>query len=567
MKVSTLIAAGLLALVVAGGVWLGLGLGGSDLLIVGPEQLEFSTLQIGERERKIVLVTNPSDQPIEVAAVQVAAPYRASRSRLEVGPGQTKEVLVTFEPDRSGRFASQLTLESLAFRGGEKQIPLQGAALTPAAIRVEPHFVDFGKVGVGTSVRARIGIANDGESELIVTGLSGGKPFRPEATALRVGAGSAESIEIVFTPEKERKFQKSLSIRSNDPVRERVILALQGSGVAEVPQPAISVAPDSLDFATAAECSGGKKWISIENHGSDPLDIANLSFAAPFSGPSRSRSLEPGERFNIPVFYAPSEIGRHEGELSIFSNDPEAGVFSVPLRGAGSACVASAEDLARPLVSDDGAPGSASSWLVAEDGSAAGARSGAQAGPRADGAALDPTAAADAAAAEAEADDPAATDDSPDAPASPSFVEGPGNSIRVGSYRSEISNYHVGSIEYNSASGQLAINELRLPYIDAALGEFFQFEEVSIRTRIDALGEAEMVVPITMFDPWGNETRAELRLTTGTATAILNGKVVSVTGSPLDSRGIVRFRGIMRFDDGPFAGQQMSGSFDINTQG
>ena len=214
-------------------------------------------------------------------------------------------------------------------------------------IRVEPTKVDFGKVRIGSSVSAKIKVANAGTAELRGTTVpinNARFSVEPEGDfTLDPGPGTKE-LTVKFSPSRPGDQTGVLPIASNDPSNPTVIVHLRGSGVGF---PRIVVEPTKLDFGKVTVGSPSDLPLTVRNTGSVPLDVTNLlidnaeSFRVlehrgPLGlGPARGDRLNPNAQLKLVVRFTPMATGVQAGVLTITSNDPDNPTASVQLIGRG----------------------------------------------------------------------------------------------------------------------------------------------------------------------------------------------------------------------------------------
>ena len=103
--------------------------------------------------------------------------------------------------------------------------------------------------------------------------------------------------------------------------------------------------------------------------------------------------------------------------------------------------------------------------------------------------------------------------------------------------------------------------------MDAALGQFFEFDPTVAIGRFDALGEAEVVVPVTMYNNLGHPVEMTITLTTNTSTAVMGGDQIALTGRPLGADGRAELVGVLEFpDSSAFSGDVMRMTLDVHLE-
>lgn len=107
----------------------------------------------------------------------------------------------------------------------------------------------------------------------------------------------------------------------------------------------ISVSPSIVDFGTRiAPGDTATANVTIKNTGSTTLDVTDISIGGPnassyiiVDGVEPVR-LEPGESQRVQVEFAPTSDGTKQATLTVASNDTDAPVVTVALRGSSQGC-------------------------------------------------------------------------------------------------------------------------------------------------------------------------------------------------------------------------------------
>jgi hypothetical protein len=495
-----------------------------EALVVSPERLLFGEIAAGDSVRRVLVVTNSSDQTLAVQRMEAQAPFILSGGALSLGPGRARAVVIDFEPTESGRFEGELVLESAAFEHGTRAVQLEGSAHLPPDIGVSPRFLSFGEVCVGETARAPIAIANRGEVELEVGSLAVSRPFRAGAEFPSVAPAATGSVEVSFEPRAAGDYETSLMIQSNDPERGKVIVHVEGTGVDHAPDARIRVTPPSFDFGAVPVGGSQTKRISVRNTGDDPLAVIALRAPAPFSVPTRSRQIEPGAELSLPVTFLPVGEGGLRGTLSIYSNDPSRQVVAVGLSG---------ESDGRALAAD----------------------------PRGTRDVLLDTAAVSQQGVETELAAAVPLEEAPSG-------ELEGGEVRLGPYSEQLSRLHADSVSYDPISRSFAVSGLQLPTVDLPLGEYFHFDVTAVIGRFDGDGDAHVELPVRMYDVRGNPVDLRMPLTTLETRVNLEGTDIPLIGRPLGPDGRARLAGFARLPaHSSLGGDVMRLSLDVRVSG
>ncbi|HET9325283.1 MAG TPA: S8 family serine peptidase [Candidatus Eisenbacteria bacterium] len=125
----------------------------------------------------------------------------------------------------------------------------------------------------------------------------------------------------------------AVRIAGNDPVlpTRDIPALLHVTGV-----PDIATAPASLDFGIAYLGFPQLRQISVQNNGTDALNVSGISFDDPAYGVDQSSfSVPPLGNALLFVSFNPTTVGPRPATMTIASNDPDTPAKAVPLTGQG----------------------------------------------------------------------------------------------------------------------------------------------------------------------------------------------------------------------------------------
>lgn len=525
--------------------WLAMNFfGDHSSLIVSPEALDFGEMVVGETRSGVVVVTNTGDEPITVDGVELGAPF-SSGGPFALQPGGSQAVMIEMIPTASGAVKTEAV-----FHTGDiaHRVTLEGSAVLPPKISVEPLALRFGDVAIGSVAQTEISVTNHGEVPLEIGSVAVGQGFRVASPELEVAPGETRGLTIEFAPRVPGAIQFPLSISSNDPERQEVGVFAEGRGVHGGPEPVLDVQPGSLDFGSVPVGAALDQWLTLVNLGEDELMLSTLRATGSFSVPSRSRRIEAGGTLKLPVSFHPSASGSTAHRLAIYSNDPQMPVRHVDLNGEGVIGERALQVANRPglrFARESELPvDSRAIEFVEKEAQALGiaAPTLATGGPGAPP--LDPTELADS-------DTSTGDSEGPLDPGPPVHTLGEGE-IKLGSYSARIEDFHANEIDFDPATRRVSLS-IEPPTVDAAVGEYFQFGDVTLNGSFDEFGEGSFPVTLTMLDRNGNIFEIETTYTTGTAVALTNGSQIARTGELL-SNGSATLVALHTFENGPFAG-------------
>ena len=209
---------------------------------------------------------------------------------------------MTFRPRVAGPVTGALEVRSNAL-GSPDTLALLGTTpeLRPI-IEIEPaDTLRFGTVGKGQDGVKPLTIRNKGQGELRVALESERQAeFSPEKDTLIIQAGLLKQVAIHFQPTQTGTRTARLTVRSNDPERERLDLVMRGvSG-------SLRFDPVSLDFGDVAIGAQKDTTVFLVNETPDAatfrLEILGIGFS---SNPSRTIAVDAGERKPIRISFSP----------------------------------------------------------------------------------------------------------------------------------------------------------------------------------------------------------------------------------------------------------------------
>lgn len=296
---------------------------------VSPRKLDFGRIEADSSKTLSVVVTNPTDMAVEVTPKLVGADRdEFSAAPLTLGPGEQREVPVTFSPGRVG--GKQVALAVSPCRGcSDVAVQVVAEALEQAVV-AEPPVLDFGSIPVDKDRFLEARLHNLSTEPMTVTALalegkdasfSHGAPGLP----LVLGPGETHEWDLRYSPghmgpAEDKAF---FSVRSKrHPTTD---IQLRGFGGAAE----LCVSPVSHDFGrqpigsktavvvnvkNCGSANGGSLTIhGLDFHSMDGHPDADVQFnVVPMALPHR---LLPGEEVNLKVFYEPSREGAAAGRL------------------------------------------------------------------------------------------------------------------------------------------------------------------------------------------------------------------------------------------------------------
>jgi uncharacterized repeat protein (TIGR01451 family) len=229
-------------------------------------------------------------------------------------------------------------------------------------IALSPLTYDFGSVTVGDMTTPQtFTISNNGNWELTVDSISNSNPSDFVMVVSGGGAtcssvipfvlavGESCDITVAFAPSMGGTRTANITIGSDDPDENPVVLTLTGIGIGEGD---IDVIPTSMSFPDTEVGKTSELGIGISNTGTVDLTVTGISkteaasptnFILVVSGGNATCSaslpftLTASASCILSVTFAPQSEGNHPARVIITSDDPDEGTIYVPISGTGTA--------------------------------------------------------------------------------------------------------------------------------------------------------------------------------------------------------------------------------------
>ena len=305
---------------------------------ISPDSLEFGEVVVDQSSDLILTIGNDGNEDLTVSDVSIDGEYFTSdfEDDIVIEPDARHEITVTFQPGELGDLTATMTLTSDDPENGEVDVPLSGTGVAEEPeIVVDPEELDFGVVVVDQTTEMTVTISNVGHADLIVSdaeieGESFGVEFEDNIT---IGIDESNELTVTFTPDAEGDFAGEMTITSNDPNREFVVVDLTGHGAL----PDISVEPEALDFGAVVVNQSAELVLTVSNTGEADLTVNDVTIEGNYFSVFFDEEIviESDSSYALEVIFTPGEGGELTGTLTIGSDDPDEGAVEVSLTGVG----------------------------------------------------------------------------------------------------------------------------------------------------------------------------------------------------------------------------------------
>ena len=254
---------------------------------------------------------------------------------LEVGPGDSTEVVIRFAPTTLGPKSGIITVISDDPKGPH-QIAVSAVALAPRLSLIIADKGMFHATCVDSFTDEPLILNNSGKCTLVVTGIASTSAefLAPEVLAfpLTIGPGDALPVPIRFAPTSFGSKATTITVDSNDPAGPHTVSVF---GEAPTPMLRLIIADKGMFHATCVNCFTDEPLI-LNNSGKCTLVVTGIaSTSAEFLVPEVlvfPLTIGPGDALPVPIRFAPTSFGTKSAMITVNSNDP-VGPHSVAVSG------------------------------------------------------------------------------------------------------------------------------------------------------------------------------------------------------------------------------------------
>ncbi|MEA5387031.1 choice-of-anchor D domain-containing protein [Haloarculaceae archaeon H-GB2-1] len=198
----------------------------------------FGSQQVGTSTTATVSLATPDGGTVDLSGVELVG-ANASAFAVVSGDGETTlsgsdahEVTVAFEPRSAGEKTERLRV--LNDSGGSAlEIDLAGTAVAPNVV-VSPSSLSFANATVDQTTTRTLVVANAGDANLTVDSVAltdaSGTYGVGGPSSFALAPGTNRTLSVTYTPHSTNATAALLTIRSDDPDRERATVWLSSTG-------------------------------------------------------------------------------------------------------------------------------------------------------------------------------------------------------------------------------------------------------------------------------------------------------------------------------------------------
>ena len=293
---------------------------------------DFGDVCVGRFADELLTINNSGSCPLSISDIIGSADFFApgvASYPLQVGPGDSIDVVVRFQPSTYGSKSGTITIFS-DDPASPHVVKVTGVAPAPKANLIIANSGNFGNVCVGSFSDEPLIVTNSGRCTLTITGItsSSSEFLVPQVLSfpITIGPGDALPLSIRFQPVSFGAKSGTITISSDDPAG---VVTVNVSGNA--PPGKLTIA-GSTTFGGVNACCCADRTLSICNSGDCALTVTSVHFKRksrhwslihnPFPA-----KLHPGSCLPVVIQYRATEKCSRCCELVIESDDP-----SIPVK-------------------------------------------------------------------------------------------------------------------------------------------------------------------------------------------------------------------------------------------
>jgi len=212
----------------------------SPRIEVSAEQMTFGSLEAGSTESQTLTIHSAGTDPLQIGDFLVtgseAFGFEDSGTARALEPGQSTDLIVTFEPLTDGSESAELEIHSNDSAGNSPVIvELNGGGMAPV-IELDPAEVDFGEPEIGCGREQEIAIRNTGSATLVLEQIE----FSPSSDEYEfsgypddgttLAPGETHTVTIYYEPRDDQEDTGTVHVHSNDPWTPDALATQRGAG-------------------------------------------------------------------------------------------------------------------------------------------------------------------------------------------------------------------------------------------------------------------------------------------------------------------------------------------------
>ncbi|MEM9858555.1 MAG: choice-of-anchor D domain-containing protein [Bacteroidota bacterium] len=333
------------------------GQGAASRIVNITGSLSFGSRSVGSTTNRSITVSNSGNQALTISSITLPGGFTASfdgpqlpgpvdddepldglpiddfgdvpgnSTSAVIQPGQSKALMVTFQPTASVNYNGSLILNG-NHTSGNNTLPVSGSGIATRIIRLTGS-LSFGSVTPNSNSSRTLRIYNDGNSTLSVTSITYPNGFSGNWSG-SIAPGSYRNVTVTFRPTAAgTSYSGSLTVNSNRTSGTNT-RAVSGSGAGS----RIISLSGNLAFGQVQVNTNAYRTLTIRNTGNTTLTVFSISYPPGFSG-NWNGTIPPGGSRNVSVRFRPTLSGGIYGGSIVVNSNRTSGTNTRSVSGLG----------------------------------------------------------------------------------------------------------------------------------------------------------------------------------------------------------------------------------------
>ncbi|MBN2011336.1 choice-of-anchor D domain-containing protein [candidate division KSB1 bacterium] len=297
---------------------------------VGTDTIKTSTFRIKNIGTEIVNIQNISSSN---------ARFTVNKTEIELNPGDSTTVTVTFSPNAVGDISGIITITSNADSGTETVYATGSGYIRTWSLTTNPTALNFGEVSTISVKRDSFYVRNIGNQRLTITNITSSNDrftILQQDRNFSLSVGDSHIVRIDFTPNAESIFNGTANIYSNAGVEPHQV-SLTGRGYVYTAAN-FFLEPTSIDFDSVLVGESSTDSFIVKNTGNLKLEVRSVvSNDARFAVLKEDSvfNVSPGDSHTVEIVFTPTSTKTYEGTITFINNDPETPEIFATVTGRG----------------------------------------------------------------------------------------------------------------------------------------------------------------------------------------------------------------------------------------
>ncbi|MBW7995606.1 MAG: choice-of-anchor D domain-containing protein [Candidatus Glassbacteria bacterium] len=243
--------------------------------------INFGSINLGSSSSYEILISNTGTAGLDVSSITVDnGSFSVSPVSLSIPAGQSRKVTLRFQPSELGAYAATVTVNSNDEDERTLRISTTGDCVVPPLepqISVSTYILDLGAVEVGACASSSFFIKNNGNADLVVSGISAeSAEFSVFPDSATIPPGGTLDVTVYFKPVGTGPLSSAIVIINNDPDEGNRTIKATGDVFDKIADPAVSFSVQTVELMPDSAITSGSTTFYINNTTSELLNIGSI---------------------------------------------------------------------------------------------------------------------------------------------------------------------------------------------------------------------------------------------------------------------------------------------------